>query len=520
VARSIDSFDLRTPTDHGGVLIAPPADSLARTIAANRALFDTYDFRLLDRPVAEARAEARAACGVTDERLVVMTGHQPDFIHAGVWAKYVVAARLADSIAGHAVNLAVDNDAPKDFAMRVPAVDAAGRAEVRVVPYAVAQRGSAIEFLPAQSSQASRAAASAVQAALGARWERSLAPMFFSAYGEPQNDWVEQSLAGRHAVEAEFGIHVHDVRVSQAWGGAMLGDMLANARRFAAAYNGALQDYRTRYQVRAVDRPAPDLFVDGARCELALWAYRPGEPRRRVFMEERGAHRELRTERDVLVKVPPGGTTTWREFAESLSPLVPWVLRPRALTLTLWARMLASDLFIHGIGGAKYDRATDELIRRYYGVAPPAMACVSATLQWSPEAAASSGTVAQAQQQLRDFQFNPQRHIDSAQHAAMLAARTEAVAESARLRKTAPHDRRARRVAFEAIRRINAQLAAAAPEAANRLADDIARAERDSENARILRGREYFFALHPRQDLELLLARLPQVQAARGSTIV
>ena len=38
-------------------------------------------------------------------------------------------------------------------------------------------------------------------------------------------------------------------------------------------------------------------------------------------------------------------------------------LRPRALTLTLFARLCVADFFIHGIGGGKYDEVTDRIIR-------------------------------------------------------------------------------------------------------------------------------------------------------------
>ena len=34
-------------------------------------------------------------------------------------------------------------------------------------------------------------------------------------------------------------------------------------------------------------------------------------------------------------------------------------LRTRALTTTLFARLVLSDMFLHGIGGAKYDQVTD-----------------------------------------------------------------------------------------------------------------------------------------------------------------
>ena len=36
--------------------------------------------------------------------------------------------------------------------------------------------------------------------------------------------------------------------------------------------------------------------------------------------------------------------------------------------LTLWARLLLCDLFIHGIGGAQYDRVTDLIVENYFGV--------------------------------------------------------------------------------------------------------------------------------------------------------
>ena len=45
-------------------------------------------------------------------------------------------------------------------------------------------------------------------------------------------------------------------------------------------------------------------------------------------------------------------------------------LRPRALTLTLFARVCLGDFFIHGIGGGKYDEVTDAIIRDYFGIEP------------------------------------------------------------------------------------------------------------------------------------------------------
>ena len=40
-------------------------------------------------------------------------------------------------------------------------------------------------------------------------------------------------------------------------------------------------------------------------------------------------------------------------------------LRTRALTTTLFARYVLGDLFVHGIGGAKYDELGDDWRRTF-----------------------------------------------------------------------------------------------------------------------------------------------------------
>ena len=45
----------------------------------------------------------------------------------------------------------------------------------------------------------------------------------------------------------------------------------------------------------------------------------------------------------------------------------------------MFARLFLCDLFIHGIGGAKYDQMTDAIIERFFGFAPPDYLTVTAT---------------------------------------------------------------------------------------------------------------------------------------------
>jgi hypothetical protein len=83
-------------------------------------------------------------------------------------------------------------------------------------------------------------------------------------------------------------------------------------------------------------------------------------------------------------------------------------LRTRALTTTLFSRFLLGDLFIHGIGGAKYDELGDEIARRFFQVEPPGFLTVSMTLWLGlPAEPASAADLIDVNRRLRDVQFNP-----------------------------------------------------------------------------------------------------------------
>src|SRR5207249_2187885 len=76
------------------------------------------------------------------------------------------------------------------------------------------------------------------------------------------------------------------------------------------------------------------------------------------------------------------------------------------------------DLIIHGIGGAKYDELTDEIMRRFYGLEAPEYLVLSATL-WLPLPAFPVGLdlCKRLARELRDVHYNPQRHLDPAARA-------------------------------------------------------------------------------------------------------
>ena len=87
-------------------------------------------------------------------------------------------------------------------------------------------------------------------------------------------------------------------------------------------------------------------------------------------------------------------------------------LRTRALTTTMFCRYLLGDLFIHGIGGAKYDELGDSIARRFFGIEPPEFLTLSLTAWLGlPQRVATASELAAIDRSIRDLVFNPQRHL-------------------------------------------------------------------------------------------------------------
>ena len=82
--------------------------------------------------------------------------------------------------------------------------------------------------------------------------------------------------------------------------------------------------------------------------------------------------------------------------------------------LTLYNRLFISDLFIHGLGGAKYDLVTDEIIREFFKVEPPHFLVVSCTLylDFKSSSGASDSKISALEKKTRDLEFNPERYVD------------------------------------------------------------------------------------------------------------
>lgn len=505
----LDFKRLQTPSRDGDILIEPEPDCWAGLVD-NISQSRPDGLALAGVNIAELRTDVRRRIwNAPADAIVIACGHQPAYIHPGVWAKNVAVARAAERFGTIAGDLIVDNDAPETTDLILPAAEHDGLVKTNTIRWGDEPAHAAYEGRSPLSAAVIESNRGLMARLMGSGFGESAIVAYLDGLAEAHKarDLVEQHLAGRSRVDVPLGVSLNWTRVSTAFGGPFVADLLLHADRFASAYNEALREYRLAHDVRGHDRPLPDLGRDGDRVETALWIYQPRNRRQRLWVSREHGVLCLYADRAPVGRV--GESELVRAPDTTLASLSPWVVRPRALTLTLWVRLLVCDLFVHGIGGAKYDRITDRIFQSYYRCEPPPLACVSATLHLPlPRHPRAKTYVHEARHRLRDLRYNPQRYLPDAP-ADLLARRLALIAESDTLRATRGPRAERRRV-FTELRRTNEKLAQARPDIEEQLRVDLADQTRKAASDALALGREYFYALQPRQRLIGLAERIAE----------
>ena len=363
----------RAPTSHGDRLADPSTDQWPLLA---RQQFDTLNdcfARIGSSTVAELRTSLRRRLNLPDVPVIV-TGHQPELYHPGVWVKNFATARAAKACGGFALNLIADHDTLKSRAINVVHHHTdPTHVELQSIPFD--QPGPELPWELATVKDAAAWTEFTNRVCQAAKsW--NFTPMLLKRnWPTPRGTWGETFTAMRRTVETELGLNIRDVAVSTLGGTPEFGEFVRGVQsdlpRFREVYNRAILAYRTRHKLRSHTHPAPKL----AENESPFWAV----------------------------------TSTGRTVPTSDTPLS--AFRPRALTLTLFARLMLGDLFMHGLGGAKYDEVTDEVMRHWLGIEPPRYAVLSATaLLPFNTFDASPQQLRHVQRQLRELDWQPERH--------------------------------------------------------------------------------------------------------------
>jgi hypothetical protein len=524
---------LRAPAEDRTALIEPPLNEAGALIAAGCRVHCNSSYDVQGRSLAELALEARGQLVAAARRYtsnfcdpgapedfqhVLLAGHQPQMFHAGVWFKNFALAKLARRHRAVAVNLVIDSDTIKEAALRVPSgtIDDPVRTVLPFddatpeIPYehrALENRALFADF----GRQAQRAMAEIVPDPLiGELWPRVVDRSYET------NNLGECLSQARRQLEGDWGLDTLELPQSQVcqlgafhW---FVAHLLAQLPRFRKIHNEALVEYRRFHHLRSANHPVPDLAADREWLEAPFWLWTPERPqRRRMFVRRRGDEVVVSDRSRIEIRLPLTADGDAGRAAEALAelPARGICLRTRALTTTMFARLLLGDLFLHGIGGGLYDQLTDAIVRRFFQFEPPPFMVLSATMLLPVDRERVSGERArEADERLRAMRYHPER-IGSAPPAD--------VAEFERLAQTkarwiatpqTPANARERCRAIRAANEAMAELLEADRRQASAERDRVARRLRAEA---VLAWREYAFCLHPKKTLQdFLLAFLAE----------
>jgi hypothetical protein len=504
---------LRAPTEDGAVLAVPPLEQVGALVEANHARLRRPDRQLLGRPWPDLQREARAAAleaaarylsergepGPTPSDRLLLAGHQPELFHPGVWVKNFALVGMARRHGGVPLNLVVDNDNVKSTAVHVPTpTGTPGEVRYRPVPFDRWSGAAPWEERPVADPAVFDSAGERIQDVMAGWGIQSLMPTLWprARQARQRGEVLGECFAfARRSLERDWGSRPVEVPLSRlcdtapfAW---FAGHLVLELPRFHALYNEAVHAYRKVHRLRSRHHPVPDLAADGDWLEAPFWAWRTGQTQRhRLFARAWPDRVELRVGGEVwaaLPRRPEGCVEAWRGLAGQGKKL-----RTRALTTTMYARLFLGELFVHGIGGAKYDELTDEIVRRFFTIEPPAFLVLSATrllpLRAPEVGEADRQRLARA---LRDLHWNPQRHLPPGQR------HQAAAAEKQQWMGRTPADRPGRRERFRRLRALTEQLRPTVAGQAAELRGELARVERELEARAVLRRRDYCFCLYP-----------------------
>ncbi len=424
------------PSESGGILLDPPLEEAACLVVQNHERrvngADVASHAGLGELTRSARREIiEAAVAYTtgyrdldfprqlEQRPLILSGHQPELFHPGVWLKNFVLAEIARRTGAVPINLVIDADTIKGTSLPILQGTLANP-QLGTISLDDYQPLVPFEIREVQNPECFLSFPQRVCEQLGPFVAK---PFVLDLWKFVKQRFGEEKRLGyilaqsRHLLEKEWGLVTLEVPQSRVCRSRshllFVARLLTELPRFREVYNAALARYRRLHRVRSAAQPLPDLGSQGEWIEAPFWVWRRDKPRRKPLFVSAKEDRIVLSDRNGWeFPLDVAGSVGVEKAAECLADLASAgvFLRCRALMTTLWARLVLADYFIHGIGGAKYDEVTDDIIREFFGVEPPPYMVVSGTL-WlvKGEHRSCVEDLRAVEAELRQVRFHPER---------------------------------------------------------------------------------------------------------------
>lgn len=508
----------RAPIDDFGILAEPALSQWHELVSINREFLQQQSQTIGGIPLPALRRLARSEFIETSVRWMgeesasvlrrdcqspwIMTGHQPELYHPGVWAKNFAVSAVARKLGGVGVNLVADTDQLKSCFIKVPSGDI-DQLSVEKVDFDDVSDGRPFEAWEIHNTKQFNDFGDAIRNRLAQFSDDPLVNQFWvlAQSVESVQGSCKISLA-RHLIEKKWGFGLLESPMSL-WAptsavGHIFCTILAELPRFHSIHDNRLRAYRKANNIHSRNHPVADLQNHDGWWESPLWVWRDAIPIRK----------------SLWVQFCPGGTGVRLKIEGELEPLgclaiksgfstIDGVrqlqrfesegirIRPRALVTTALSRLLIADLFVHGIGGAIYDELGDQIFGDFFNILMPRYAVCSATLRLADfPSPVSAHQLTEAFRELRRLRWKAETLSEhSPEVNELLSLKRRILAEPV-------HNREARRRRANDLRQLNGKIARHYRSQEKSVLDRIGGLRKLSYLENLAQSREYSILLH------------------------
>lgn len=452
------------------------------------------------------------------ERIVIGTGHQPVIYHPGIIFKDIVVNALIERYDFLGLNLVVDSDTHgENQYISIPSFKN-GHLITKKIQLSHSSANLAFEEIPCPKQQAFNQSLNNIKDTLcnllpeeNLKSLRDYAEIANKVYPISKNLAQFNSLSKR-MFEERLNFKHKEVFLSSlcqtetflyffVW-------ILSISKDFALVYNDLLDTYRIENGIKHPLTPFSNLKIFSKdstsidMIELPFWGWMDNEQRQSLYLRFDKQRACLLDENKKILEF---NLNEEIGFLVKIIKQLKYKIRPKALMLTLFARLFLCDVWIHGIGGAEYEGLNDKLAESLLKTLPQyVVASATLHLKLKNEKLVMNNIgdkeISDIKNRLRRMRFNPEDFIDTVD-----SKINELIKEKKKLLNKIPlSDAKKKRDRYNQLLIINERLRKEIGFQIGELEKTIVKEERLLEDNKIATNRQFPFFIFPLDDLRCL----------------
>lgn len=516
--------NISIPRENGFIFVNPELSEWNKILAENELASKEIQNRQLfcSELINIARNYTQNVLGLISPDIncknIIATGHQPIWYHCGIWSKDVVAQKFARAVKGTALHIVLDHDIC-DTSMTLPEKNSDGNLsfkKIEIEPYSI-QMAIPNEYRTIPKKET-------INTFLEQVFNVNCNPIYKEVWLSDKllKNSVLVSLSTesdlitylQSLINTTLGLDILYLPVSRLCDSnsflCFICTVIFNAENFAACYNQGINSLcKTNVQKRGKSIKYLAINKDPGLVELPFWLVSAAGLRSSLWVTtKQNNYTEIGTNLKVFGKIDSSSLEGKIAQLQNLLDCSNLRLRPKAVTLTLFARLFLADIFVHGVGATSYEPVTDYILEHFYSLSSLRYGIATSTMPLflPKEKSFLRNHISSLKNKLHEIKSNPEKYINKStlntEHiTTLLQMKREKITQSqdhyspAEIRKSA----------WDSISQINMELCSYAKNIIAEHESLLSKAEGEVISNNVSGYREYFFGLFPEKELRRLI---------------